>query len=349
MRNFFWHICVLFAINLNSFGQENGLAILSNENALDRPLNVHAGQIRITGEYLLTSVSKDFSRTGNVTSLSDVGLGRVRHKEILEIRYGISEHLEFISKIGYQKEVIRETSEQIIGFPNLNSYTVINSVTEASGLDNLTLGVNFRIPFNNKRVDVVPHFSFQLPLQDAKAKKPDNELIVSPQSWNVVYRYHEALSPGVSATQFGGAIKFRFSKIGVSLFANYTNYIGSSNRSLWNSRLGDGTTFINTSVEYKSDIGDLLSVQSIIEFQASPIFQIYLIGELYQSQPGWYENNDVRYKIDQNEIWSFGPGFDLIITPRIWLNESVRFPISGVDTQTGVVIQTRLIYNMFVK
>ena len=65
-----------------------GDSLLANERAIDRPLTLHEGQLRLTGAYGLAILSRRYDLYGDAISLTDAGLSSTRHRLLFDIKYG---------------------------------------------------------------------------------------------------------------------------------------------------------------------------------------------------------------------------------------------------------------------
>jgi hypothetical protein len=342
-------ICFVLMLAFQSQAQINKDSLLANERTLDRPLNVHGGQLRVTGEYGFSFINKRFDVDGNSDKLKKDGQARGLHTSYINLKYGILEHLQFSAQLGYQTQSMREKQIFIVGFPDINGSTVINGVHEVAGLEDAALGLDFRIPFKTRKIDLITSVDVLLPIGEHEQARPSHELTEAGQNWEIQYNNKSPVTNGVMAYRLGGAIKYRGQNVAFTLMGDFTKASKETTQLDWDYQLNAQQQFEYSSTRYKVSPADQIRITGSIEYQANPFFNIYFSGSVLQMNNGWFELDGVKIKADDRSLFTMGPGFELIITPRIWFRETVSIPVAGKSNDAGVQFVSSLSYNLFVK
>lgn len=337
--------CLLFTTIC--FAQVTRDSILANERALDRPLNVHKGQLRVSGFYSYSYLGKRYS-DGSSMQLKPEGLARARHIGQAEIKYGISEYIQFTALLGLQRENIREQQLIIFGYPDLESLTFVNTIHAVSGLNDIAIGLDFRVPFRNRKFDLLFSGAAILPIDNYQQSQPNHSLTESAGLWMINYEFDRPVSRGCVSYRFGGGLKYRLDNFGITLQGHYTLPSKTVTQVEWRHQLNNQNEFEYQSTEYTLANSNELWSSLILELQASPFVSVQFETNLQKWTGGWTEENGISIQTKDKMALMMGPGFELIITPRLWFRQFVLIPVSGKNIDLGTGFYSALNYNIFV-
>ncbi len=329
------------------YAQVNRDSILANERALDRPLNVHGGQLRISGAYSFSFVNTRFE-DGVSKKLNTDGIWRSRNIGQTEIKYGISEHLQITALLGLHGETQREQSFGIIGFPEPFENTTVTTLTKVTGLYDLSLGLDFRIPLNTKKIDWLVSGGVTIPIDDHQSEQPNHTRIKTGDNWQINYEYNQSLSRGALAYQVGGGFKFRGNDWGFSLLGRYTFPSKVVTQRDWIHQLDNQDNFEYKALEYKWAGPKELWAAFTLEYQGSSFLSLQWETTLTRWTGEWREQHGQSIRIDEKMALLLGPGYELMITPRLWFRQFFLFPATGRYTDLGISFYSMLNYNLFV-
>ena len=91
-----------------------GDSLLANERAIDRPLTLHEGQLRLTGAYGLAILSRRYDLYGDAISLTDAGLSSTRHRLLFDIKYGVNDFIQVNFANAYSRNMVRQRTQYIV-------------------------------------------------------------------------------------------------------------------------------------------------------------------------------------------------------------------------------------------
>ncbi|MEX1240711.1 MAG: hypothetical protein WEB30_13380 [Cyclobacteriaceae bacterium] len=329
----------------------SGDSILANERSIDRPITLHARQARITGGYGLSIISRRYNTEGEVVKLRDEGLSSIRHRFTLDLKYGINDFIQLNASIASSSNVVREQTRYI--FPIEPEPVVMHDVTkEYSGLEDLYVGVDLRAPINTRKVDISLTLGATLPVASYEPKEPEHSFEVQQEAGMntnaFTYRYYYPLGRGIVIAQLGGMVKYRLPKWAFSARVDYQHGLKDGKSYEWIHQLDNNSEF-----EYRQDpftyrLPDSFSYFAEAEYQPLPWFDIFLNVSGFNASRGWTSpQEDLKVALpDQSGIF-LNPGFEIIITPRLWFRERITFALSGKSHEAPFGFQTTLLYNFF--
>lgn len=341
---------VLIAFLLGSHicaGQSRGDSILLSERTMDRPLNVHKGQLRVSGGYRLGLHTIRFDDEGQRLDLTDGGLSFASNTLSGEAKYGILEFLQLSLAFAYLDQAIKEPTNYIIA----GGFTEVNSMDVYNGLTDLSVGLDFRAPFKNRRIDLLLSASSTLPTADHNPALPSHSVsttsVGQSSATSVNYQYNQALGNGTPVVAGGLTFKYRFDNWAFTLAGSYVLPTSDVVTSYYNSQLVS-SSFENQQVFYRFQRPDEIRAYGEIEYQLFPWFD--LIGEMgYVSTSGGFsEETGTRVVPEPTSLLSAGPGFEIIITHRVWFRQRVILPIAGTNSTGPTNYSATISYNLFV-
>jgi hypothetical protein len=93
---------------------------------------------------------------------------------------------------------------------------------------------------------------------------------------------------------------------------------------------------------------DSFSYFAEAEYQPLPWFDIFLNVSGYTSANGWTSHqDDLKVALPDQAFIVVSPGFEIIVTPRLWLRERIDFSVAGKNYEAPFSFQTTVIYNFF--
>jgi len=322
-------------------------SVLMNERSIDRPVTLHKGQFRISGGYGLSIITKRFDDSGDAIRLSEEGLSSVRHSFIAEMKYGILNFLEFQTVISRQSQAIREQNILILSDPSTNS----NTVKEYIGMEDIYVGINARYPFKTKKIDVELLSGISLPTANGNPDKPSNTLTRINENGfdavNIEYRYNYNLGNGIPVAQLGGLVKYRMPNIAFSTQVLHRHGLEDGESYDWISQIDNNDQFHYRKDPYSFRLPDRLNYYVEVEFQPAPWFNFILNASGLTTARGWMEEDGVRTAIPDASLFSINPGFEILVTSKLWLRQRVLLPVSGKNYESATSFLTTISYNFF--
>ena len=344
MRFFLVCISVLFALSLAS-GQSPKDSILMAERSIDRPLTLHKGQIRIEAGYAFSSVTRRFDTDGEVVKLfEEEGYTFVRQAFLVDLRYGILENLSFTIASTYKAQT--ERHEEVYVSSTDGQLAQLFEIRSKKGIEDLFVGLTARAPFTSRKVDLIIQGGLYVPVGAKEDSRPDHSVEQIEGGRKFTYRYGSFWGYSDLAASFGGGIKYRTKAYAFTALVSYDYPLGESKNLQWTYQL------VDDNFEYKSDpyayqVPANLKFNLEIERQITPWFDLSLLFHGEQSNGGWEEINGQRYSIATIQLYSINPGYEIIVTPKLWLRQRVSIPLWGENSESPFSIYTSLVYNFF--
>jgi len=328
----------------------SGDSVLANERSIDRPITLHARQVRITGGYGLSIISRRYSADGDVIKLSDEGLSSVRHRFNLDLKYGINDFIQLNASISRAGNVVREQTRYIFPFEP-EPVVMLNVLKEYSGLEDLFVGLDLRAPLKTRKVDVGLTLGASLPVSSFEPERPEHsfEAVTEGDATtnNFTYRYYYPLGKGIIIAQIGGIIKYRMTKWAFSTRVDYQHGLKDGESFEWKHQL------TNNVFEYRQEpftyrLPDSFSYAMEAEYQPLPWFDLFLNVSGFNASKGWTSlPEDLKLALPDQSVVFISPGFEIIVTPKLWLRERINFAVSGKNHEASFGFQTTLMYNFF--
>jgi hypothetical protein len=328
-----------------------GDSLLANERSIDRPVTVHARQLRISGGYGLYIISRRFDDNGKSVTLRDEGLSSVRHRFSFDVKYGVTEHIQLNAAIARSSNVVREQTRYI--FPIDPAPVVSQDVMrEYSGVEDLYLAVDVRAPLKTRKFDFAVTLGASLPVTSGDPHRPGHTFEAQQENGSnlhrFVYHYNYPVGKGITTAQLGAVAKIRTPRWAFSARVDYTHGLSDGESYEWRHQLTDDGTF-----EYRQDgfsyrLPDSYSYFAETEYQPLPWFDLFLNVAGYTAFDGWTASQeDLKIAIPYQAAWTISPGFEIVITPRLWLRERINFSVSGKNYEAPLAFQTSIMYNFF--
>ncbi|MBL7851545.1 MAG: hypothetical protein JNN04_11635 [Cyclobacteriaceae bacterium] len=331
-----------------AFAQGRGDSILLKERSIDRPVNVHRGQLRASGTYRLGLHTVRFDDAGSRIDLTEGGLSYASNTLVGEVRYGITEYLQASVGMARIDQAISAPTTYVIA----GAYPEVNSLEVYNGWLDVSLGVDFRVPWRSRMQDLLFSLSATLPTADSHPDVPNHTVnqttVGQVTAVSINYQYNKALGNGVPVIGGGMLYKHRWQNWAVTGAVGYSKATGPTSTSYWRSQyLNPGFTHQQVDFEYQRP--DELNVAGEVEYQMFPWFD--LIGEFrYTSSSGGYsEESGTRETLPSASLLALGPGFEIIITHRVWFRQRVLIPAMGSNTTGATFYSATISYNVFLR
>lgn len=345
MKNLFVFLCLVPMV-CNSQSVKD--SILMRERSIDRPITLHKGQLRIEGGYGLSAITKRFDDDGDKINLRDEGLSYVRHTWYVDLRYGIVENLHIQVSTNYRRQAQR--IQQLLTV-NASEFTELFEIQNRTGLEDLVVTLSGRAPLKTKMVDLVATGGIYLPLGQTQSGKPEHSISVDDSSpgitfRNITYRYYSNWGNGSPMATFGGTVKVRTKDFAFTGSVLYDQSLGEGEETSWQHQL------VNNKFEYQRETytyqsPNRISFTAEIERQLAPWFDLSLIFQSEQSKGGWDEGNGIKYSRPEANLYTFNPGYEILVTPKIWLRQRLGVTLAGKNVEAPFSIYTSLVYNFF--
>lgn len=335
---------LMTGISFSGHTQVNGDSILANERTIDRPLNVHQGQLRMTMEYDLMVNSTQFDDRGNSLDLSEQGLTNIGHALLLEVNYGFFEFLQASVRLRHLQEGQRERSTTIIAPPGdpIN----ITQVTERTGWSDLDLSLGFKVPFYTQQYDFVFTLGHSLPTSAHEPGEPGHTIENQAGFQTITYRFRERTGSGVRSWLLGLQGKIRGDRLAFSANANFRVYAGEGTSIAWSGRLNQGD-ITYTHRPYAFQLGEEMGLQLVVEYQVFSFFTLFSGYASERVSEGWSGVTGRRVLVPSQQLSTVHLGAEVLATPRFWINQQVSMPLSGQNRLVPLTFSTRILYNLF--
>ncbi len=334
----------LLSVAAIGHAQLQGDSILAHERSIDRPLTVHRSQLRMGVAYgfLVNSVRFDDDR--NRVDLSNEGLTSVGHAIFLEVNYGFFEFLQASVRIDHIQQGLRSRSAAVIASPE-DPLNIIR-ITERRGWSDLDLTLDFKVPFYTRGYDLVVTAGRSLPVSPHEPDQPDHKIESQSGFENITYRFFERAGSGVPAWLLGIQGKFRGNRLAFSFMSGFRAYTGGGESVVWSARL-DQRDITYGSRPYAYQLGDEMDLHFIFEYQALSFFNLFTGYSLEKVMEGWSEATSRRVLVPEQSLNTLLFGAEVLATPRLWIRQEARLPVSGQNRLAPFMLSTRVIYNLF--
>jgi hypothetical protein len=337
-------IICLFSTGAQAQHQKDSL--LNAERSIDRPITLHGGQFRINGGYDLAITTKRYDPDGDVVRLKDEGISYATHSFLIDLRYGLHEYVQIGMRTHYRNQTQR--NQQIISFSN-DVYEVFE-INKKTGLEDLLVTLHIRAPFKTRKFDLVAGGGYFIPLSNGKASQPEHVIIEDQlgnnRFYNLIYTYRNHWGTGGNSIFAEGAFKYRSQRNAFSAVVNYQHSPGEGENVTWYHQLVNNE-FQYRSESYKFQSQDVLAWLIEYEYQFAPWFDFSMLLAGRQSARGWDEINDVKVSKPASAVLNFSPGYEILVTPKIWLRQRIYFSVSGKSAEAPFIVSTSLVYNFF--
>jgi hypothetical protein len=323
--------------------QETDVYSLLTERFVDRPINVHRGQLQINSGYNFSIINKKFDADGKSIDLTEDGSPAVKQLIPLDIRFGILEHLQFSAKINYARTGIRERN---IGIATEDQIS-IDHLDEYKGLDDLYIGLDIRAPLGLKWIDWTVSGGLFLPVADHKPEKPSHRILTlayETEYTQINYHYINKYSSGVPGASLGSSFQFCISNFSVLIGGNFMTGLKEGKSIFWNSRLVDGA-FEYESQEYQYYPGQQISYHALLAYQAIDWFVILGSFSGLQTSNGWSNQSQKKIGYPEESFVGAGLGYEIIVSPNLRITQMIELPVAGKNHLGFLVINTGVSLN----
>ena len=319
---------------------------LLNQRSIDRPLTLFSGQLRVGFGYELGVTTRKFDDEGVRVDLRQQGISYATHSFPIDVRYGISRILQVGIRSYYRVQTQRD---QMILSLSSDTYQIYQ-LNKKNGLEDLLISLNVRAPLKTRTWDIIAGAGIFLPVQDNKAPAPQHEVTVTNNSgglyYTVEYNYNERWSSGVKSGFAEGALKYRALNSAITLHATYRRALQEGERVRW-SHFVNNNSFSYRSESFTYLPGDILQWTSELEKQVMPWCAVSLVVAGQHINGGWQEIGDTKVSNPKQTQFTVGPGYEVLVTPKLWLRQRVWFPVSGKNISAPLTISTTIVYNTF--
>ena len=331
--------------------QVAGDSLLATERAIDRPLTLHARQLRVTGGYALSILSRRFDAHGDVFSLRDVGSSSIKHRFEIDIKYGINDFVQLTTGIAGTEQVVRGRTEYI--FPQQDDPVVSHQIiNKYSGLEDLFVGVDLRAPLRTRKFDMALALGAYLPISPSESKQPDHSYSLSQRDGEPMqkftYRYFYPQGQGVPVAQIGAHIKYRMKTMAFSGRVDYRHGLDDATRVEWKHQFDASDGFEYRKTTYTHRLPDSFSYFFEAEFQPRPWLDLFINISGYTAYRGWISvDGELKVAVPYQTIAIASPGAEIIITPRLWVRERLDIAVAGKNSDAPIGFETTVMYNLF--
>lgn len=351
MRSFLIVLFHIFASSLLAAQEIPGDSILANERAIDRPITLHAGQARVTGVYGLSFLNRHYNIYSESTSLRAEGLSSTRHRSVFDVKFGLNDFIQLNAAMAYSANVVNEETQYI--FPVGTEPTVSHDVQRIySGFEDLFLGVDLRAPLKTRKFDIAIKLGATLPVARFEPPQPDHSFENTVEDGAALrkfaYRYRHPRGNGVVIARIGAMSKYRTTRFAFSAGIDYQHALKDGRSFEWRHQLNSDGAF-----EYRKDpftyrLPDIFQYFAEVEYQARPRLDIFVHTSGHTGYRGWISFEEgLMVAIPFQNSWVVSPGFEFILTPRLWVRERLHFSIAGTSYEAPFSFETSLMYNFF--
>lgn len=344
-------LCASLALPFSLAGQvSRGDSLLAAERSVDRPITVHAHQLRIAGSHALSLVTRRFDLYAEPVRSKDEGISSVRNRFSLDVKYGIHEFIQLNAGLGYAVQMVREDPKYILP-PDPEPAIAHKIVREHRGVEDLYVGVDLRAPLRTRKIDLALTLGTTIPLAPFEPEQPDHGFAVvqrnSAVTHQFTYHYHCPYGKGVAVAQLGGMIKYRRSAWAIAARVDYQHALKDVASYEWQHQLNDGTyEYRKHPITYRLPDANTYYVEGEYQLRRRLVVSAMLSG--YTAFNGWSSSQpDVKIASLYQTTWVLSPGLEIVVTPRLWVRERLTFPLAGKNIEAPFGIHTAVVYNLF--
>ena len=328
-----------------------GDSLLANERSIDRPITVHDGQLRVTGQYALSITSKEFDAYGKTITLRNTSSASAAHRFVVDIKFGLTEFIQISTALARTEHVIKEETKYI--YPQdpepVIEHQIIN---DYSGFEDLYVGLDFRAPLKTRSVDLALTLGAHIPTSRFEAERPRHSFEASgPESealHRFTYRYNYAPGRGVTVGRIGGMAKYRSRQWAMSGRIDYEHGLVDGNGIDWIHQFTPESGFEYRSVPYSYRLPDSFSYFVEAEYQPLPSLDIFLNGSGFTAFRGWVASmDDLKVAIPYKTIVILSTGAEVLVTPRLWLRGRASVALAGKNVEAPIGFEATIMYNVF--
>jgi hypothetical protein len=339
-------IVILLLTPLLSWAQTDRQAIFNEERTMDRRYTLYQGQFRLTGNYALDIFKNSYDINGEKSLLSERGISQNRHAFLAQLRFGLIDYLDLQVRANYAIQNYRGEPIYIIAppQPSLQVYTT----TITSGLEDLYIGLNGRLPIPTKKLDIGLSGGIFLPTAQGQPDQPTHSTSSDELGEVINYQYNENWGYGVNTLFYKGHFKFRLADLAIS--GDYASRLplGETETVTWTSRLENDGSFSYASEAYMKQVPQSVAVQAMLEYQLFDWVNIHLSGNHWRTMGGWTEESGERLALPEEKQTWLSPGYEVLVSNKLWLRQTAHFPLTGENTFSQFRLSTTLYYNLFI-
>ena len=325
-------------------GQDTDVYSLLTERYVDRPINIHRGQLQVNSGYKYSLINKKFDAEGTKIDLTEDGSPAAEHLVPLEIKFGLLEHLQLTAAINYASLGMRDQNRLIITDEQIN----IDGLNEYKGLDDLYLGLDFRAPFGLKKIDWNLSGGLFLPITDHYPEQPDHSIqsvTIITQFTQVNYHFRNKYTDGVMKTLIGTSLKAGISKFSVLVGMDFLAGLKDGESIFWTSRQ-TVNGFDYESLDYQYNPGQQISYNALLVYQAIDWFAVMGSFTGLKTYNGWSNETGKKIGYPEKSYMSAGVGYEIMVTPNMRLFQMVDIPVAGKDYLGFLVVNTGISLNL---
>lgn len=339
------YFCVFILWPTILFSQAGRDSVLLKERSIDRPITLHRGQVRLEGGYTLATITKGFDEDGQVYDLKSSGTSFARHQFYFAFRYGFFQNLTIEVYTDRKSQSIRK--EQIITLSSTEGIVEISEIETKKGWENLNLMLVGRLPIRNARLDLIGASGLGLQLGEDQEQRPDHRYSSDPNgATSLHYRFNKKWGNGTSLLQVGSWIKYRWPMMAVTSGVFYALPVTEAKDVRWEYQLKN-QVFQYRPVPYQHQSPAIIRYNLEVEYQIAPWFDISVSLSGENSNGGWVKEVDQRYQIPRASLFVLAPGYEIIVTPKVWLRQKINFSLFGESSEAPFSIFTSLVFNDF--
>ncbi len=310
-----------------------------------RPLTLYKGQLQINAGYMLAVRGNSYNAEGEKISLKTEGTAAIMHTYVFELKYGITDFIEFGADSYFMKTGIRSPSEVYLSGTDVIN---INSLNEYKGMGDITLAAALRIPMEYKMFDLSIRGGVTLPTAAYQPSTPTHTITdyVSPNSYTVNYHFNNNNGNGVLLYFISGAAKVTLSKVSFEAkgVCRVPANTGNSVRWGW-SLYGSKFTYISDTYSFLPDRS--LIINTSVHYQAAGWLDLFLGSYYTKNSSGWTEYYNNKYANPETSLLAIEPGFELQLSPSLTIYQYAGLHISGKNTDAPFYILTTMSFNLF--
>ena len=315
------------------------------ERTIDRPITLHKGQLRGEAGYALATITKGFDRSGQSYDLKSSGTSFARHHFHLGIRYGILQNLTIEAYTDHKSQTVRR--EQIVTLSATQGIVEVSEIETRNGFDNLNVMLVGRAPLRSRRIDVIGSAGFGIRLGKDEEQKPDHRYSSDGNGATTLdFRFRKKWGSGTNLLQIGTQVKYRWPTIAFTGGLHYVLPLATATYVQWEYQL------MNQVFQYKNEDclrqnPSMVRCGAELEYQIAPWFDLSLLLMSESLSHGWIEARGQRYKVSPSYLLTLGPGYEIIVTPKVWLRQRINFSLFGESGEAPFAIYTSLVFNEF--
>jgi hypothetical protein len=314
-----------------------------------RQLTLYKGQFAINGGYKFAVRTQQYDSDGKKQLLTNSGTGSVYHYYFADIRYGITDFLEFGAETNFIRHGMRAQTSTIVSTTAAGTERVtVNKLDEVKGLGDILLLLSVRPPIRYRWFDLSATGGLFLPSSKYEPEKPkDNVTDLAVANSYLINSYNRYTNGyGVPVYMISGSVKANMKRLTFTSDFTFRTPSHEGKNIRWVGTMVD-KQFSYYDKSYQYLLSNEYSVNAAFHYQLTGWFDLYLNSSWQMTKGGWTEYWGNKYKNLQTDLLTLEPGFELQISPSLTIYQVAGFPLAGKNCDSPFYLFTTIRFSNF--